>query len=98
MIRLFATDLDDTLLNKNKQIDQHNLDALERLQQTGVQVAVASGRNEVEIDHVIKNVPGDFHRVCQNGAFIYLNTKDRIYEGYFETDLAKKYKRKYKII
>jgi Cof subfamily protein (haloacid dehalogenase superfamily) len=90
MIRLFATDLDDTLLNSEKQIDQHNLDALEKLQQSGVQVAVASGRNEVEIEEVIHNVPGDFHRVCQNGAFIYLNSQEKIYESYFETELAKK--------
>jgi Cof subfamily protein (haloacid dehalogenase superfamily) len=90
MIRLFATDLDDTLLNHEKQIDQHNLDALEKLQQSGVQVAVASGRNEVEIDHVIKNVPGDFHQICQNGAFIYLNTGEKIYDGYFEPELAKR--------
>jgi Cof subfamily protein (haloacid dehalogenase superfamily) len=89
MIRLFATDLDDTLLNHEKQIDQHNLDALERLQRAGIQVTVASGRNEVEIEQVIKNVPGDFHRVCQNGAFIYLNSQKRIYDGYFEADLAK---------
>jgi Cof subfamily protein (haloacid dehalogenase superfamily) len=89
MIRLFATDLDDTLLNEEKQIDQRNLDALEKLQQAGVHVAVASGRNEVEIEHVIHNVPGSFHRVCQNGAFIYSNTEERIYEGYFETKLAK---------
>lgn len=90
MIRLFATDLDDTLLNNEKQIDQHNLDALEKLQQSGVHVAVASGRNEVEIDEVIHNVPGDFHRVCQNGAFIYLNSQEKIYEGYFDSELAKK--------
>ncbi|MCH5586519.1 HAD family hydrolase [Shimazuella sp. AN120528] len=90
MIRLFATDLDDTLLNAEKQIDQHNLDALEKLQQSGVHVAVASGRNEVEIEQVVHNLPGDFHRVCQNGAFIYLNSEEKIYEGYFETELAKK--------
>lgn len=88
MIRLFATDLDDTLLNKEKQIDKHNLLALERLQQAGIQVTVASGRNEVEIENVVKNVPGDFHRVCQNGAFIYLNSKERIYEQYFDRSLA----------
>lgn len=90
MIRLFATDLDDTLLNAEKQIDQHNLDALEKLQQSGVHVAVASGRNEVEIEDVVHNLPGDFHRVCQNGAFIYLNSQEKIYEGYFETELAKR--------
>jgi Cof subfamily protein (haloacid dehalogenase superfamily) len=88
MIRLFATDLDDTLLNKQKQIDEHNLLALEKLQQSGVQITVASGRNEVEIERVVKNIPGDYHRVCQNGAFIYLHSSESIYEKYFDPELA----------
>ncbi len=88
MIRLFATDLDDTLLNKQKQIDEHNLRALEKLQQSGVQITVASGRNEVEIERVVKNIPGNYHRVCQNGAFIYLHSSESIYEKYFNPELA----------
>jgi Cof subfamily protein (haloacid dehalogenase superfamily) len=89
MIRLFVTDLDDTLLNAKKQVDQHNLDALAKLQQTGVQIAVASGRNEIEIDTVITNIPGNFHRICQNGAAVYVHTDECIYSSKFDVQLAK---------
>jgi Cof subfamily protein (haloacid dehalogenase superfamily) len=88
MIRLFITDLDDTLLNKQKQIDSHNLQSLEKLKQAGLQVGIASGRNEVEIEQVIKNVPSNFHQVCQNGASIYLNNKTLIHQSRFDQQLA----------
>lgn len=89
MIRLFVTDLDDTLLNAKKKIDQHNLDALAQLQQTGVQIAIASGRNEKEIDTVITNIPGNFHRICQNGAAVYVHTDEQIFISKFDIALAK---------
>ncbi|MCH5583482.1 Cof-type HAD-IIB family hydrolase [Shimazuella sp. AN120528] len=89
MIRLVVTDLDDTLLNKYKLIDLDNLNALLKLRQAGIQVAYASGRNEYEVDLVVNTVPGVFHRICQNGAYVSVNGKDRIFEEHFAPDLAK---------
>lgn len=89
MIRLFATDLDRTLLNEAHSISEEDLNALERLHQAGVEVCFASGRNELEVDLVVETVSGVSHRICQNGAFVSDRTQKRIFEGYFATDLAK---------
>lgn len=44
MIKLVAIDLDDTLLTKNKDITIENLNAINKLNQLGVKVVIASGR------------------------------------------------------
>ncbi len=87
-IRLLVMDLDDTLLDKEKNIKQRDLEAIEKLQRAGVQVAYASGRNVREVELVVPKMPGVFHRICQNGAFVYAHPMELIYEGYFDAELA----------
>ena len=42
--KLIAVDIDDTLLNRNKEITPKTKDALIKAQEKGVKVVVASGR------------------------------------------------------
>lgn len=44
MIKLVAIDLDDTLLTKNKEITNENIEAINKLNSLGLHVVIASGR------------------------------------------------------
>lgn len=44
MIKLFATDLDGTLLNRNSQVSPENAAAIQRAKQEGLEVTIATGR------------------------------------------------------
>ncbi|CAM3204981.1 Cof-type HAD-IIB family hydrolase [Sporolactobacillus spathodeae] len=71
MIKLIATDLDGTLLNKNHQIGWENLKALRYARSKGVTLAIASGRAFFDIQHLIDEVDIEAHIIGTNGATIH---------------------------
>ncbi|SFM45234.1 hypothetical protein SAMN04487943_11924 [Gracilibacillus orientalis] len=74
MIKLFATDLDGTLLKPNNVIKQEDIEAIHRLKEHGIDFAVATGRMERDIVKICTEINHDAHRISQNGAFV--DTKD----------------------
>lgn len=92
MIKLFVTDLDGTLLNEAKQVEERDKLALAELVQNGVSVCFASGRMDGELVSVMEEVEGTFHRISHNGAYIYTDQGDpiRIGSPYFQRDIAGK--------
>lgn len=52
MYKALALDIDGTLLNSNKEITPHTAKAVEKLQDKGIPVIIASGRPEQGIYHV----------------------------------------------
>lgn len=54
MIRLIACDLDETLLNTEKEIPLYNLEMIEKARKQGVKFVPASGRGYTSMDRVLK--------------------------------------------
>ncbi|GGF23239.1 haloacid dehalogenase [Halobacillus andaensis] len=89
MIKLFISDLDGTLLGMNHYIKPQDIEALKKLTETGVDLAVASGRMDHDIAQVLTKVGVTGHRISQNGAFVYDSNSEPIYSKSFDIDKAK---------
>lgn len=90
MIRLFVTDLDNTLLNNEKEVSRNDRKALEKLMTEGVMVCLASGRSDHELVKVMTDLQAQYHRISQNGAYIRTPEGKHLRSTVFEGDLAKR--------
>ena len=70
MIRLIATDLDNTLLNKDGTVAPATVTALEKAEQKGVTVTVATGRSFASARGVAEQIGGNGLAICYNGSQI----------------------------
>ena len=69
MIRLFAGDLDGTLLNNDSKLDKETIEAIKAFQKQGGILMIATGRNSWELRDVTDHVP-DVVCNCVNGALL----------------------------
>ena len=82
-IKLVASDLDGTLLNKNKEITPRLFDALKKLDELGIYFVPSSGRPFGTVPQAIKELPFLKYVITSNGATIYDATeKKNIIENY----------------
>lgn len=88
MIRLFVSDLDGTLLTDDKKISRADRIALERLQNTGIELCFATGRNKAEIEKVMENLEFKYHQVSQNGAQVYTANGQLLHSSQFHDHSA----------
>ncbi|SHN28548.1 Cof-type HAD-IIB family hydrolase [Gracilibacillus kekensis] len=70
MIKLFATDLDGTLLKHGNFIKEEDIAAIHRLQEQNIDFAIATGRMDRDIKKICSEINHDAHRISQNGAFV----------------------------
>jgi len=70
-IRLVASDLDGTLLNKNKEITPRLFAALEELNKLGIYFVPSTGRPFGTVPQAIKELPFLKYVITSNGAAIY---------------------------
>lgn len=70
-IKLVASDLDGTLLNKNKEITPRLFDALEKLDALGIYFVPSTGRPFRTVPKAIKELPFLKYVITSNGATIY---------------------------
>ncbi len=90
MIKLFISDLDGTLLGMNHYMKSEDIQAIQELTAGKVQLAVASGRMDHEINEVLKRMEVSGHRVSQNGAFVYDHESNNIHSKTFDESTARK--------
>ena len=82
-IRLVASDLDGTLLNKNKEITPRLFEALEKLDELGIYFVPSTGRPFGTVPKAIKELPFLKYVITSNGATIYDATEQKnIIENY----------------
>jgi Cof subfamily protein (haloacid dehalogenase superfamily) len=86
MIKLFASDLDGTLL-KNHQVDDYLRTQLNDLLAKGAYISIATGRNAQQA--MQGNLPCT-HVVCMNGAAIYNAKMEMIYSNPLPKDILAK--------
>ncbi|MBQ3390756.1 MAG: HAD family phosphatase [Firmicutes bacterium] len=70
MIRLIATDLDNTLLNKESKVPEETVRLLERAAEKGVKVAVATGRSFASAKAIADQLGQPSPAICYNGAAV----------------------------
>lgn len=77
-IKLVAMDLDNTLLNSDKQISDHTEEVLKAAIAKGVHIVPATGRIFKAIPDFLRNLEGVRYALCCNGATVYDKYKDKI--------------------
>lgn len=71
-MKLIAIDLDGTLLDSQDHISDINLTAIRRMQERGIEVAIATGRSYSEVMTLCQEVGLITHVISSNGASIHL--------------------------
>lgn len=88
-IRLVAMDLDNTLLDSNKQVSNHTKEVLEAAIAKGVHIVPATGRIFKAIPEFLRNLKGVRYALCCNGATVYDKYKDEIiYTNHLSKEIA----------
>ena len=84
-IKLILTDLDGTLFSEKTEIPEINIRALRKCVQSGIKVALVSGRNAPFIKRVADRIGAECAIASVNGAKIELTQNGPvIYEGVFD--------------
>ncbi|WP_050613395.1 Cof-type HAD-IIB family hydrolase [Bacillus testis] len=71
MIKCIASDMDGTLLNREDKISQSNKEAIEKAQEMGIEVVIATGRSYVEARHVLNEANLNCPVISINGAVVW---------------------------
>lgn len=88
-IKLVAMDLDNTLLDSDKQISKHTQEVLKEAIRQGVYIVPATGRIFKSIPEFLRNIEGVRYAVCCNGATVYDQYEDRIiYTNHLPKDVT----------
>ncbi len=77
MIKLVATDLDDTLLSKDLTVTEKNLKAIEFLKKNGIILILASGRPYPSVKNVAYDLQDFYPMITYQGALVYDPKNDR---------------------
>ncbi|WP_054024589.1 Cof-type HAD-IIB family hydrolase [Bacillus sp. FJAT-28004] len=88
MIKLFASDIDGTLMNGRKEIHSRDIQAVREAMESGMIVCLASGRMYSEIKMVIEELAKPCYAICQNGASVISDTGVLLSANHFESELA----------
>ncbi len=79
MIKLLALDLDGTLLNSCGEISEKNLEAIQRAEEKGVLVTIATGRRFRDALPVARQLNLNAPVICHNGALLkYADTLETV--------------------
>ena len=79
MIKLLALDLDGTLLNSRGEIPEKNIEAIQRAEERGVLVTIATGRRFRDALPVALQLKLNAPVVCHNGALLkYAQTLETV--------------------
>lgn len=87
--KLVAFDLDDTLLNSDKEIEPRDLEAVERCIAAGVEVVIATGRSKWTTLPVANQLGEDIPIICNTGGTTYDRSGRRIRHLTLPLDLTR---------
>ena len=81
-MKIVAIDLDGTMLNQYGIVTQRTKQAIERAQQRGIEVIIASGRPMDSIKAIAEEIKSEKYFISGNGAIIYdIQNDEIIYEN-----------------
>lgn len=91
MYRLIVSDLDGTLLDKDMNVSEENLEAIAQMDKNGVFFVPSSGRTLSEIPKALVENPHIRYIIHSNGAVIYDKVENRpIYRACIQNPLIRK--------
>ena len=76
-IKFIASDVDGTLVNDAKVIPEDAVEAIRVARESGIRVAIASGRAWNEMNDVIEKLPCLRYFMCTNGAYVMDKDENR---------------------
>lgn len=88
-MRLYATDLDGTLIAEDGSVSRKNLDAMERACADGCFVAPTTGRSYYEMPEILREEKPFTHCICSNGAVIFDRELNILWESTFSNEETK---------
>ena len=89
MVKLFATDLDGTLLKRGNIIQDDDIKAIHKLKGKRIDFAIATGRMDRDIQMVCNEIKHNAHRISQNGAFVDTKDNKTILTNTFDAETSK---------
>lgn len=87
-MKLFATDLDGTLLNRDSQISRENAEAIQKAQTSGMKVTIATGRVYSDVVEISRQGGIKTPIIGSNGATIHDENGERLFHLPFERETA----------
>lgn len=82
MYKLVAVDLDGTMLNQYGIVTEKTKETIEKVQNKGIEVVIASGRAIDSVKTIAKEIKSDKYFICGNGAILYdIKNNEIIYEN-----------------
>ena len=87
MIRMLVSDVDGTLWIDGSLADK-DVNAMRQTFHQGIEIGLASGRMDPELQEVAKLLDIPCHRVSQNGSFVYDHTERLLASASFDLTLA----------
>jgi Cof subfamily protein (haloacid dehalogenase superfamily) len=92
LIKLVCIDLDGTLLDSEKRVSQHNIEAIRRVVELGVHVTIFTGRSFGSAARYVRELGIRIPAVFQNGALIIDPVSMKIYRSIeLNADLARQF-------
>lgn len=89
MIKLFISDLDGTLINRQQEIEENNVAALQKAMAAGIHIGIATGRMAAEINNLMTaSFQQPVYAIAQNGATVYSAEKELLSSETFDAQLA----------
>ncbi|MBM7646160.1 Cof subfamily protein (haloacid dehalogenase superfamily) [Scopulibacillus daqui] len=86
-MKLIVCDLDGTLLTHDLKIAETDREALQKANESGIEIAIASGRMYPDISRIMSQLDIKGCSVGQNGASVYSKTGELIAEKTFDPEL-----------
>lgn len=80
MYKLIVSDLDGTLVDKNKNVSEYTKKIVTLLKERGIEFIIATGRSYKGAKHVYDTLELDSEIVCNNGTTIYNNKGELIFQ------------------
>ncbi|HHY74861.1 MAG TPA: HAD family phosphatase [Bacillus bacterium] len=90
MIKMIFSDLDGTLLSNDNKVRDDDSKAIKIALQNGIDVCLASGRKDIDIQAVADIIGSKFHRISQNGAFVFSRDNQELHRTSFDPIIVKK--------
>lgn len=75
-MRIFAFDLDGTLLNSENYVNEYTNEVLKKISDQGDKIVIATGRGLQKVKPILDRFSAIDYAVCSNGAVIYDVKKD----------------------
>ena len=86
--KLVACDVDGTLLDSNGRLRERTKEALSLASEAGATITLATGRDWLAVEYLLKELPSVSYAICVNGAEVRTSNGEKLYSHEIGKDLA----------